>query len=99
VGDGDEIAWNSVNSSHASRARLYLNAEYRGATSRVNEQFSWIVEKVNFRLGTGHYIGLADDLLSSIDRSRPWRFARRRDSRGASRSFTCAEMRAAPRSC
>ena len=56
------IAWNGVNSSDPGRARLYLNAEYRGATSTVNEQFSWDVEKVNIRLGTGHYVGLVDDL-------------------------------------
>lgn len=56
------IAWDGVNSSHPGRARLYFNAEYRGATSRVNEHFSWDVEKVNIRLGTGDYVGLVDDL-------------------------------------
>ena len=56
------IAWNGVNSSQPGRARLYLNAEYTGATSRVNEHFSWDVDRVNIRLGTGHYVGLVDDL-------------------------------------
>jgi hypothetical protein len=28
----------------------------------VNEHFSWDVEKVNIRLGTGHYVGQVDDL-------------------------------------
>jgi hypothetical protein len=28
----------------------------------VNERFSWDVEKVNIRLGTGQYVGLIDDL-------------------------------------
>jgi hypothetical protein len=28
----------------------------------VNEQFSWDVEKVNIRLGTGDYVGMVDDL-------------------------------------
>jgi hypothetical protein len=56
------IAWDGVNSTHPGRARLYLNAEYTGATSRVAEHFSWDIEKVNIRLGTGHYVGLLDDL-------------------------------------
>ena len=56
------IAWNGVNSSDPGRARLYLNAQYVGATSRVSEHFNWDVEKVNIRLGTGHYVGLVDDL-------------------------------------
>jgi hypothetical protein len=55
------IAWDGVNSPHPGRARLYLNAEYRGATSRVNEQFNWDLEKVNIRLGTGDYVGMLDD--------------------------------------
>jgi hypothetical protein len=56
------IAWDGVNSSRPGRARLYLNAEYCGATSRVNEHFSWDVEKVHIRLGTGDYVGMVDDL-------------------------------------
>ncbi len=56
------ITWDGLNTSQPGRARLYLNAEYRGATSRVGERFSWDVDKVNIRLGTGHYVGLVDDL-------------------------------------
>jgi hypothetical protein len=56
------ITWNGLNTSQRGRARLYLNAEYVGATSRVAEQFTWDVEKVNIRLGTGHFVGLFDDL-------------------------------------
>lgn len=56
------IAWDGLNTSQPGRARLYLNADYRGATSRVGERFTWDVEKANIRLGTGHYVGLIDDL-------------------------------------
>ena len=56
------ITWNGLNTSQPGRARLYLNAEYQGATSRVDEPFTWDVEKASIRLGTGHYVGLFDDL-------------------------------------
>lgn len=56
------ITWDALNTSQPGRARLYLNAEYEGATSRVGERFTWDVEKANIRLGTGHYVGLFDDL-------------------------------------
>ena len=56
------ITWDGLNTSQPGRARLYLNGEYRGATGRVGERFSWDVEKVNIRLGTGNYVGLIDDL-------------------------------------
>jgi len=56
------ITWNSLNTSQPGRARLYLNAEYQGATSRVDERFTWDIEKACIRLGTGHYVGLFDDL-------------------------------------
>lgn len=56
------ITWDGLNSSQPGRARLYLNPQYRGATSRVGERFTWDVEKVNIRLGTGHFVGLIDDL-------------------------------------
>ena len=56
------ITWNGLNTSDPGRARLYFNAEFYGATSRVNEQFTWDIEKANVRLGTGHYVGLFDDL-------------------------------------
>jgi hypothetical protein len=56
------ITWNGLNTAQPGRARLYLNAEYKGATSRVDERFTWDVEKASIRLGTGHYVGLFDDL-------------------------------------
>jgi hypothetical protein len=56
------ITWDGLNTSQSGRARLYLNAEYRGATSRVGERFTWDVDKANIRLGTGNYVGLLDDL-------------------------------------
>ena len=56
------FTWDGLNTSRPGRARLYLNAEYKGATSRVDERFTWDVEKAGIRLGTGHYVGLLDDL-------------------------------------
>lgn len=56
------ITWSGLNTSQPDRARLYFNAESRGATSRVAEQFTWDVEKTCIRLGTGHYVGLFDDI-------------------------------------
>jgi hypothetical protein len=56
------ITWDGLNTSQPGRARLFLNGEYRGATGRVGERFTWDVEKANIRLGTGHYVGLFDDL-------------------------------------
>ena len=56
------ITWNGLNTPQPGRARLYLNAAYQGATSRVAERFTWDVEQAGIRLGTGHYVGLFDDL-------------------------------------
>ena len=56
------ITWHGLNTAEGGRARLYLNAAYQGATSRVAERFSWDVDKATIRLGTGHYVGLVDDL-------------------------------------
>ena len=56
------ITWDGLNTAHPGRARLYFNGEYRGATGRVGERFTWDVEKANIRLGTGNYVGLVDDL-------------------------------------
>jgi hypothetical protein len=62
------ITWDGLNTARPGRARLYLDAVYRGATSRVGERFTWDVEQARIRLGTGHYVGLIDDLAVS---SRP----------------------------
>ncbi len=56
------ITWDGLNTPRPGRARLYLNAEYKGTTSRVDERFTWDVERAGIRLGTGHYVGLFDDL-------------------------------------
>lgn len=56
------VTWDGLNTAQPGRARLYFDAEYQGATSRVNERFTWDVEKANIRLGTGHFVGLLDDL-------------------------------------
>ena len=56
------ITWDGLNTPQPGRARLYLNAEYRGATSAIPERFTWDVDRVNIRLGTGHYVGLFDDI-------------------------------------
>jgi hypothetical protein len=56
------ITWSGINTSRGGRARLYLDAQYMGATSRIDEPFTWDVEKTAIRLGTGHYVGLFDDL-------------------------------------
>lgn len=56
------ITWDGLNTARPGRARLYLNAEYQGATSRVGEHFTWDVERATIRLGTGHFVGLFDDI-------------------------------------
>lgn len=56
------VTWTALNTAQPDRARLYLNGEYQGATSRVGERFSWDIEKTVIRLGTGHYVGMFDDL-------------------------------------
>lgn len=56
------ITWEGLNTPRPGRARLYLDAQDRGATSRVGERFTWDVERACIRLGTGHFVGLFDDL-------------------------------------
>jgi hypothetical protein len=56
------ITWDGLNTAQPGRARLYLDAEYQGATSAIPERFSWDVDKANIRLGTGHFVGLFDDI-------------------------------------
>lgn len=62
------ITWDGLNTSRPGRARLYLNAHSRGATSRVGERFTWDVAQAAIRLGTGHFVGLIDD-LACFDRA------------------------------
>jgi hypothetical protein len=56
------ITWEGVNTPQPGRARLYLNGEYQGASSRIRESFTWDVANTTVRLGMGHFVGLVDDL-------------------------------------
>jgi len=56
------VTWDGINESQGGRARLYFDGQYQGATGRIAERFSWEIEKVHIRLGTGKYVGLFDDL-------------------------------------
>jgi hypothetical protein len=56
------ITWDGINDAHPGRARLYLNAVYRGATNVIAEPFRWETAKAGIRLGMGHFVGLIDDL-------------------------------------
>jgi hypothetical protein len=56
------ITWDGINTTQNGRARLYLNAEYQGATSSISERFTWDVAKAGIRLGMGHFVGLLDDI-------------------------------------
>jgi hypothetical protein len=56
------ITWEGVNTPRHGRARLYFNGEYRGATGRIRESFTWDIANTTVRLGMGHFVGLVDDL-------------------------------------
>jgi hypothetical protein len=56
------VTWEGVNTAQNGRARLYLNAEYQGATGIIPERFTWDVANAGIRLGTGHFVGLFDDI-------------------------------------
>jgi len=56
------VAWEGINTAPGERARLYLNGEYRGATGRIRESFTWDLADAAIRLGMGHFVGLVDDL-------------------------------------
>jgi hypothetical protein len=56
------ITWDGVNSARPGRARLYFNGAYQGATGVIRERFTWDIAKARVRLGTGHYVGLVDDI-------------------------------------
>jgi hypothetical protein len=56
------VSWDGLNSGENGRARLYFNGQYQGATGIIGERFTWDVAKTNIRLGTGHYVGLFDDI-------------------------------------
>jgi hypothetical protein len=56
------VTWDGLNSSQDGRARLYFDAEYQGASGRIAEPFTWDVSNAYIRLGTGHYVGLFDDI-------------------------------------
>jgi hypothetical protein len=56
------VTWAGLNGPGGGRARLYLNAQYAGATGRVAEPFTWDEANAWIRLGTGHFVGRLDDL-------------------------------------
>ncbi len=55
------VTWD-LNGSDIGTAKLYLDGQYRGRSGPIREPFRWDVSKVTMRLGTGHYIGLMDDI-------------------------------------
>lgn len=56
------VTWDGLNEGQDGRARLYFDGQYQGASGRVAERFTWDISKAHIRLGTGHYVGLFDDL-------------------------------------
>jgi hypothetical protein len=56
------VAWEGINTPRYGRARLYFDGDYRGATGRICEPFSWDIANTTIRLGMGHFVGLVDDL-------------------------------------
>jgi hypothetical protein len=56
------ITWDGLNDTRNGRARLYFDGAYQGSTGRIAERFSWDVTNAHIRLGTGHFVGLFDDL-------------------------------------
>ena len=61
------ITWDGVNTAAGGRASLYLDGEYRGATGRIAEPFTWDIANARIRLGTGRFVGRLDD-LAAFDR-------------------------------
>jgi hypothetical protein len=56
------VTWDGLNNTQSGRARLYFNAAYQGATGIIREPFTWDVGQAWIRLGTGHFVGLFDDI-------------------------------------
>jgi hypothetical protein len=56
------VTWEGVNTPQGGRARLYLNGDFRGASGRIREPFTWDIANATIRLGMGHFVGLVDDL-------------------------------------
>lgn len=55
------ITW-QVNGVDIGRGKLYIDGEYRGQSGPIREPFRWNISNVTMRLGTGHYVGLMDDI-------------------------------------
>lgn len=55
------ITWDGINTAAGGRARLYLDAEYRGASNLIRERFTWDMANVRISLGVGDYVGMIDD--------------------------------------
>jgi hypothetical protein len=56
------VTWSGLNDTQDGRGRLYFDGAYAGSTGRIAEKFTWDVTNAYIRLGTGHYVGLFDDL-------------------------------------
>lgn len=56
------VTWDGLNDTQTGRARLYFDGVYQASTGRIVERLTWDVGKAHIRLGTGHYVGLFDDL-------------------------------------
>lgn len=56
------ITWEGLDSAQGGRARLYLNGDYRASSGLVREHFTWNPANATIRLGTGHFVGLFDDI-------------------------------------
>jgi hypothetical protein len=56
------VTWDGVNNSQNGRARLYFDGNYQGASGIIREPFTWDASQARIRLGTGHFVGLLDDL-------------------------------------
>ena len=55
------ITW-EMNGKDIGKAKLFINGEYRGKSGPIREPLRWDISKVTLRLGTGHYVGLMDDI-------------------------------------
>jgi hypothetical protein len=56
------VSWDGLNNTQHGRARLYFNGVHQAATGVIRERFDWDVARTNIRLGTGHYVGMFDDI-------------------------------------
>lgn len=55
------ITWDGVNNTKEGRAKLFVNGEFKGASSAIREPFTWDVANTRLNLGIG-YVGMFDDV-------------------------------------